>query len=287
MPQILSSLKDFSWTLFLFTYTDFKTIVFPVTVFACAAAPVQSLGRLFYAIFWTWLNLLEVDVSNQYKSTMEDSKNRPWRPLPAGRISQDSATILRWALVVLCVLSSLPFGSGVVMCSLTLTTALVAHDEYGWAKTWVTKNLINSIGYASFEFGATTIMNIAPPLDHIGLQSIVCSALLIFTTIHAQDFSDVEGDVANGRVTLPIYAPKFSRVYTFLALGLWSTGLGHVWGLGPSSQLLLVVLGVAVGWRFYRYRTTAEDAKTFIAYNIWLLLVHILPSHARWGTFRL
>ncbi|KAJ6546377.1 UbiA prenyltransferase family [Mycena sp. CBHHK59/15] len=284
--QPISSLRYFFWTLFLFTYTDFKTIIFPVTVFACTAAPYQSFGRLFYAIFWTWLNLLQVDVSNQYKSIAEDAKNRPWRPLPDGRISQKSAALMRWILAPLCMLSGLPFGSGVVLCSITLTVILIAHDEIGFATNWVGKNLINAIGYASFEFGATKIMNITPRLDHIALQSLVCSALLIFTTIHTQDFSDIEGDRANGRVTLPIYAPKVSRIYTFLALGVWSVGLGRVWDLGPSSQILLCGLGLVIGWRFYSFRTASDDTKTYIAYNVWLLLIHLLPSHARWGVFK-
>ncbi|KAJ6580407.1 UbiA prenyltransferase family [Mycena vulgaris] len=285
-PESISSLGYFAWTLFLFTRTDFKTIVFPVTLFACAAAPIQSAGRLLYAMFWVWLNLLEVDVSNQYKSVAEDLINRPWRPLPGGRISQESATRLRWALVPLCALASLPFGSDLVGCSLALTGALIVHDELGWAGDWVGKNVLNTVGYASFEFGATKIMNAAPRLDHIALQALTCSALIVLTTIHAQDFSDIEGDMAAGRVTLPIYAPKGSRIFTALALGVWSVGLGHIWDIGPSSQLFLVVIGGTVGWRFFQFRTVADDGKTYVAYNAWLLLVHILPLHARWGVLR-
>ncbi|KAJ6521543.1 UbiA prenyltransferase family [Mycena vulgaris] len=275
-PKLISSFGYFAWTLFLFTYTDFKTIVFPVTLFACAAAPIQSAGRLLYAMAWVWLNLLEADVSNQYKSMAEDLKNHAWRPLPGGRISQESATLLHWVLVPLCVLASLPFGRDVVCCSLTLTGALIAYNEYGWARNWMAKNLVNTIGYASFEFGATKIMNGKLRLDHIALRSLTCSALVVLTTIHAQDFSDIEGDMAAGRVTLPIYAPKGARITPPSRL---ASGLG--------TKLLLVVLGGTVGWRFYKFRTVAKDQKTYVAYNIWLLLVHVLSLHARWGVFRL
>ncbi|KAJ7825772.1 UbiA prenyltransferase family [Mycena olivaceomarginata] len=282
----LSTLQRFTWTLVLFTFTDFKTIVIPVTVFACAAAPVRSPARFIYGISWTWLHLLQVDVSNQYRSITEDEINRPWRPLPSGRISQQSSTIMRWLLVPICVATSIPFGGGVSLASLSLTALLIAHDELGFSGHWVTKNVINSLGYLSFEFGATTIMSTNPDLDRIAVLSLTCSSLLVLTTIHAQDFSDIEGDRAHGRVTLPIYAPKLSRTYTFLALGTWSVGLGYIWDLGPSSQMFLVLLGVTIGWRFYWCRTAADDGKTFIAYNLWLLLSHILPSHARWGVFR-
>ncbi|KAJ7485699.1 UbiA prenyltransferase family [Mycena latifolia] len=284
--KLLPVFRRFFWTLVLFTYSDFKTIVLPVTVFACAAAPVQSAGRFMYGVFWIWLHLLQVDVSNQYRSIAEDAINRPWRPLPGGRMSQKSAALMRWLLVPICIFSSLPFGRGVGLSSISLTLLLVAHDEIGFAGHWISKNLINSIGYLSFEFGATNIMNVNPQLDRIALQALTCSGLLILTTIHAQDFSDVHGDMVLGRLTLPIYAPSTSRVFTLIALGIWSVGLGWLWNLGPRSQFFLCGLGGVVGWRFFRLRTPSDDASTFIAYNFWLLLAHALPVQARWGVLK-
>ncbi|KAJ6544432.1 hypothetical protein B0H19DRAFT_1212571 [Mycena capillaripes] len=281
--MVLPVFRDFLWTLLLFTYSDFKTIVFPVTVFACAAAPAQSVGRFVYGVFWTWLHLLQVDVSNQYRSIAEDAINRPWRPLPSGKICQKSATVMRWMLVPICIFSSIPFGGGVGLSSIGLTVLLIAHDEIGFAGHWSSKNLINAIGYLSFEFGATNIMNINPQLDHIAQKSLICSGLLILTTIHAQDFSDIHGDEALDRVTLPIYAPSTSRVFTLIALGLWSVGLGWLWNIGPCSQVLLCGLGGVVGWRFFRLRTPNDDGNTFIVYNFWLLFAHVLPIQARWG----
>ncbi|KAJ7236912.1 hypothetical protein C8J57DRAFT_1194200 [Mycena rebaudengoi] len=286
--HLFLALRRFGWTLVLFTYTDFKTIVFPVTLFACVAAPVQSIGRFLHGSFWVWLHLLQVDVSNQYRSVAEDSLNRSWRPVPDGRISIKSAALMRWLLVPLCILSSAPFGGNVVIASLSLTTLLILHDEVGLAKHWLGKNFINTFGYLSFEIGATTIMNANPHLDHIALQSLICSAFLILTTIHAQDFSDVAGDSVQGRVTLPIYAPKASRVFTLFALILWSTALGWLWTVGPITQLLLSGLGALVGCRFVWFCGTAtDDAYTFIVYNLWLLLIHILPAQARWRVFSL
>ncbi|KAJ7236930.1 hypothetical protein C8J57DRAFT_1194212 [Mycena rebaudengoi] len=290
--HLFLALRRLGWTLVLFTYTDFKTIVFP-TLFACVAAPVQSIGRFLHGSFWVWLHLLQVDVSNQYKSVAEDSLNRPQHPVPDGRISIKSAALMRWLLVPLCILSSAPFapprfGGSISIASLSLTTLLILHDEVGLAKHWLGKIFINTFGYLSFEIGATTIMNTNSHLDHIALQSIICSAFLIFTTIHAQDFSDVAGDSVQGRVTLPIYAPKASRIFTLFALILWSTALGWLWNVGPITQLLLSGLGALVGCRFVWFCGTAtDDAYTFIVYNLWLLLIHILPAQARWRVFSL
>ncbi|KAJ6520601.1 UbiA prenyltransferase family [Mycena vulgaris] len=285
-PPLLSPLSTISqslWTLVLFTYTDFKTIVLPVSIFASVAAPVRFPGRLIYGTFWTWLHLLQVGVSNQYTSISEDIVNRPWRPLPSGRISPKSAAVLRWLLVPICMLASIPFGSEVGLSSLSLTLLLIAHDEIGAGRNWAGKNIINSMGYLSFELGATKIMNANPQLDSIALQSLVCNGLVTLTTIHAQDFSDIHGDIALGRVTFPIYAPRASRLFTPLTLAMWSVFLGCSWDLGPGSHFLLCGLGGVVGWRLFQFRTPNDDAHTFVVYTVWLLLIHILPAHTRWG----
>ncbi|KAF9459674.1 UbiA prenyltransferase family [Collybia nuda] len=279
-------IKRFFWTLFLFTFTDFKTIVFPVTFFACVAAPVGSAKGFIYAVFWTWLHLLQVNVSNQYKSLAEDALNHPWRPIPSGRISQNNATYLRWLLVPLCTFTSIPYGWRVICATFILTTALIVYDEYGLSGHWIGKNVINAIGYASFELGATTIMGDRSQLDEIALKSLLCSVSLVLTTIHAQDFSDAEGDSALGRSTFPIYAPNISRIYTLLALIIWSYVLGQLWNLGIYSRFSLGTLGLLVGWRFYRLRSAWDDKNTFICYNLWLLFVHLLPAHHRWAIFR-
>ncbi|KAJ6588255.1 hypothetical protein B0H19DRAFT_1013062 [Mycena capillaripes] len=280
---LLRMLGQSCWTLVLFTYTDFKTIVIPVTIFASVAAPVQSAGRLLYAIIWTWTHLLQVATSNQYRSIAEDAINRPWRPLPSGRMSQNSTATMRWLLVPICVLSSIPFGKEVVLSSLSLTILLIAHDEFGLSRHWASKNIINACGYLSFEIGATQIMNMNLQLDHIAVQSLVSNGLVVVTTIHSQDFSDVDGDMAFGRVTFPIYAPELCRIFTPFALIVWSVLLGRLWNLGPASHYILCGLGGVVGWRFFRFRSPSCDSNTFVAYNVWLLATHLLPAHIRWG----
>src|ERR1700734_2784258 len=107
-------------TLFLFTKSDIKTTVIPVvgyiciflthpaadgypqSVFAAAAAPLASFDRLPHVIFWVWLHLLQFDVSNQYLDPTEDTLNKPFRPIPSGRVTLRQAQILRWALVPIC-----------------------------------------------------------------------------------------------------------------------------------------------------------------------------------------
>jgi 1,4-dihydroxy-2-naphthoate octaprenyltransferase len=72
---------------------------------------------------------------------------------------------------------------------------------------------VNGLGYAAFATGAVLL---ASPnrhaLDEISLDALCISLALITTTIHAQDFKDVEGDVKAGRTTLPmILQPSLAR----------------------------------------------------------------------------
>ena len=166
-----------SRTLLLFTYTDFKTIVIPVVshyrtepvttieiprrpqaIFAAVTAPVHSSYHFFQALLWIWLHLLQCNVSNQYKTCQEDTINRPWRPIPSGRVSLGDAYRLRLLLIPLCLSISGTHGGEVLATSAGLTTTSIVHDELGLAGHWVGKNLCNMLAYLTFEIGATKIM---------------------------------------------------------------------------------------------------------------------------------
>ena len=84
--------------------------------------------------------------------------NRPWRPIPSGRITLTEAYQLRLLLIPLCLSISGVYGGEVVATSAGLTATMLAHDELGLAGHWVGKNLCNVFGYLTFEIGATKIM---------------------------------------------------------------------------------------------------------------------------------
>ena len=54
------------------------------------------------------------------------------------------------------------------------------------------------------------------------LMAIIGSAVVIFTTIHAQDFPDDEGDKLLGRKTLTLAYPEFARIAMPFMLIFWS-----------------------------------------------------------------
>lgn len=276
--QLIAAVQYHLYTAMLFTWTDYKTIFFPITVFACATAPVKSYWSLLKCCLWVLVHQLLCNVSNQARSREEDKLNHPWRPLPSGRISESEAVALRWAVVAGCVTLSSLYDQDLVLTTLGLVAVTFTYDELGGAGNVVGKALCTAGGYISFELGATTIIGV---LDFISVTSIIISGILIFTAIQAQDFPDVEGDKAVGRMTFPIYAPELSRFVTLFATSGWSVFLCWFWEVGPISTALFTSFGLHVGLRYYCWRTKEADKKSYQIFNVWLMAAHVLPLHAR------
>ena len=98
--------------------------------------------------------------------------------------------------------------------------------------------------------------------------AVCISGLLISTTIQAQDFADVEGDTALGRMTFPIYAPHLSRSVTLLAMLAWSLFLACFWGVGPLCGATFIAFGSFVGCRYYWLRALEDDRASYVLYNV-------------------
>ncbi|KAI0280099.1 UbiA prenyltransferase family [Russula aff. rugulosa BPL654] len=261
--QLIAAVQYHLYTAMLFTWTDYKTIFFPYLLKCC---------------LWVWVHQLLCNVSNQARSHDEDKLNHPWRPLPSGRISESEAVALRWAVVAACVTLSSMYNPDLVRTTLGLVAVTFTYDELGGAGNVIGKALCTAGGYISFELGATTIIGV---LDFISVTSIIISGILIFTAIQAQDFPDVEGDKAVGRMTFPIYAPELSRIVTLFATSAWSVFLCWFWEIGPISTALFTSFGLHVGLRYYCWRTIEADKKSYLIFNVWLMAAHVLPLHAR------
>ncbi|KAI0787092.1 UbiA prenyltransferase family [Irpex lacteus] len=284
---LLTRLTWYLHTAILFTWTDYKTIFAPTIMFACATAPFYSSLHLLQGCAWVWSHLLLCNVSNQARSHAEDAINRPWRPFPSGRVTPSQMEILRKATVLLCLCWSTVLGRDMALLTSALVTTTWAYDQLGFARHPIGKNFCNIWGYMVFETAAVKLIGAHRDLDTTSTYAIILSGMVIFTTIQAQDFPDVEGDAAIGRVTFPIYAPEFSRIFTFMATTGWSVCLCWFWGIGPCSTVAVALIGGYVGCRYYIWRDAKTDSQSYILYNCWLALILILPIHARSHLFAL
>lgn len=118
-------------------------------------------------------------------------------------------------------------------------------------------------------------------LDGTSLKALMLTVFLIFTTIHAQDFADCEGDKESGRRTLPIVYPEASRVYIMLTITVWSILLCAIWDIGTVASLLITATGTFVGWRYFDKRAITDDEKSYLLYNVSSLCRRILSSTHR------
>ncbi|KAG2037958.1 UbiA prenyltransferase family-domain-containing protein [Suillus americanus] len=270
-------------TAWLFTISDFKTTVFPVMIFVTVVSPRHNLLGLSYALCWLWFHLFQFNASNQSYSSHEDVPNKPWRPVPSGRISMKDSRTLRWGLVVFCLGLSSLFSLNVIITSGVYTVFVVMHDDFHLSHHPIFKNLCNAGGYVTNELGSSLILSRESSLDGTSIKALSCSTLVILLTIHAQDFADVNGDRKSGRRTLPIIAPEGSRIYLLCALPLFSFALASFWSLGPLSTVLFVSVGSWVGIRYFLFRNEICDQSTYIYHclQIWLIGVHLLPANVR------
>ena len=111
--------------------------------------------------------------------------------------------------------------------------------------------------------------------------SFAINALIIVSTIYAQDFRDEIGDKRMGRRTIPILWPEGSRIGIFMVLAVWSIGLAWACDLGPFFSVPFCTLATFVGLRFFRKRTAEADQRSYRYYN-----VRPVGSHKRYR-FRL
>lgn len=111
------------------------------------------------AVLWVWTHLLQFTVSNQIEGQEEDAVNKSYRPLPAGRITLRNTILLRWLLVPICWSLSGFINLRTLGASIALSILTAIHNELGFhGRFWVIRNILNGLGIASFELGATLVI---------------------------------------------------------------------------------------------------------------------------------
>ncbi|KAI8942577.1 hypothetical protein NX059_000635 [Plenodomus lindquistii] len=159
-------------TLYLFTSSNFPTFALPTILFGlCAALSgqilttnatpslLQTLTRIPLALTLIWLNLLAFTISNQRTPTAveEDKVNKPYRPIPSGRISCDQARQL--LLVLTPMVGVAAYTSGVWTETGLLFVAQWMYNDLGGCEAhYLVRNLLSTVGYALFSSIALRIL---------------------------------------------------------------------------------------------------------------------------------
>lgn len=302
-------------SIWLFTYSDLKTIVGPSTAFAvvnylgCAAfdierpqrTPLEHASRIIQVVVWLWVNLLPFNIDNQRQSIDEDLENKPWRTLPSRRMTSEQATMVMLVLYPMGFLFSI--FAGPYLQSLALIGLGIWYNDLGGADgSWILRNFINACGYICFTTGALQIM-----LQRYSAASISTAAALVYpaaignlanrglcawlviiggivlSTIQVQDMHDQAGDKRRGRKSMPLVIGDRVTRWTIASSTLfWSCFCPYFWSLPRVGFVSPIMLGSIVAWRTLSYKSVVGDKLTFRIWNVWLMIVYSLPWTRTW-----
>ncbi|KAF3389058.1 hypothetical protein F1880_003175 [Penicillium rolfsii] len=281
--QLIESIRYHVYTLWLFCFNDLKTMVFPSIAFAYFHADqlqgTTFLSRLPLMFAYTWFNLLGFAVNNQRHpgSVAEDKLNKPWRPIAAGRLSPSQAHILGLSSIPTALAVSAFVGGGVIQSALLAIFGTIYNDFGGGDGHWLIRNLLNAAGFTSFASGTLEVA-LQTSIPRSMIPWIFLIALIVGTSVHAQDMYDQPGDAAAGRRTLPlVIGDERARWSIAVVVTMWSIICPVYWSSYIIGYLGPIALGIWVSWRSLTKRTVKEDRTTFRIYNAWLVALYALP----------
>ena len=298
----MASIAFHVYTIWLFTYTDLKTIVIPQSAFGiiylASSLPsttssipmlISNLIRRSPAvIFWTWINLLPFTISNQRQvgAIHEDAINKPWRPLPSGRSSFQQATTLMRIFYVLAYITSFFLG-GSAQCLILICLGYWYNDLGGGDTSCIVRNFINACGFLCFASGAADVAasgQVPSALTGVSMQWLLVVGSVVFTTVHSQDMYDQAGDRMRGRWTVPLSMGDVPARYTIAAAVVWwSWYCPSFWNLGTYCRTIPVATGVTVAQRTLWKRSVESDKLTFRIWNLWMVVLYLLPLMRRFS----
>ena len=194
----------------------------------------------------------------------------------------------------LCLAYSSLYSIQSVFASLEMQLFTYWYNEMDGDKNWLSKNTILAIMYGCTELGGTLTASTftvhrSPFTSHSAYDLLALCAkkdcnpskvsetgklavqltITVFTsTVHCQDFKDVEGDRLTGRCTVPIMFPVASRLVVGLGLPIWSYLLCCIWDVDWFCTIAFVAYGGFVGGRFLCLRTRDADKRSCKYYSV-------------------
>ena len=247
--------------------------------------PALSIGQILTTrraplmLLWSWCNIFLFCLHNQRspETIAEDKVNKPWRPIPAGRLTPDQAKKVLYFMHPLCFLVAFKIGG--FWPYVILVSFHVWYNEFGGASNPILKNFHNGVGVCCFlagPFEVATGSSVFAGNGNAAIWLLILIAMLT-TTCHTQDFRDVGGDSAAGRRTVPLVigdiparllVAVMAIVWTYVACTFWDAW--EVAIIPVSAQLILI------GNLFLR-RHRMGDIHAWRLFTIWTQSLVALP----------
>ena len=247
--------------------------------------------RLPQIILWNWANLLLFDVANQRlpQSILEDTVNKPWRPLPSKRLTDTEARRLLLVLVPAVFLLSLYLGGVLESVAMMLLTWMY-NDLGGADENYMIRNLINACGFVCYSSGATVVAAGygQHELNQKAYGWLALVGGVIFSTLQMQDMADMEGDAARGRRTLPlVHGETTARWSIAIPIAAWSFICPAFWETGFTGYGVSITAGSVLVVRVLFLRGRAAYRKTWAVWCFWTMMLYLQPLFTEGAKLRL
>lgn len=283
-------------TLYLFTKSDLKSLLLPCLIFASVTAcapsalslptppkdpyPAPFTRMLLRTALWIFMLLLPFDIDNQRLPTslIQDAKNKPWRPLPANRLSPAQATDLMWTTMTLSFATVMALGGAWQALGIAAVTYAYNHLRFADRGAFI-RTAINVPGFLLFFHGASEVALGAPMpfTPRIGAWYAIVGAI-VFTTVHVLDMADQQGDKASGRWTVPLsIGDGVARWVLAAGMLAWSCIVPHFFGAGWLVRGCMLALGACVAGRTLGMRSERADKRTITVWQVWTVGVYLMP----------
>ncbi|KAK1527954.1 hypothetical protein CPAR01_12512 [Colletotrichum paranaense] len=290
-----------------FTESNFATFVVPNTAFGLLggltgapltsghAATLSVVQHFPLVVAFNWYSVLIFDLANQRgpESVAEDLANKPWRPIPAGKVTPEQTR--KAMLVAIPAVLALNYvldvwKEGVFILILTwLYNDLRGGDElvrdaiiavaYFLFNTASLKIAISGGAAAEAAAGAADDVRVPITITHAGYVWAGIISAAILTTMQVQDLKDQAGDRGRGRATVPLFfGDRVSRTSLAVLVPFWSCVCVYVWHIRSSWAVLLPTLsGAMVVAAVLRTRTPETDARAWKLWCLWTVCLYSLP----------
>ena len=294
---VLPNISSLTYSIWLFTSSDLKTIVLPTSLFgisnAIAATVFDMEGmtnasadfasmllRTAAVVGWVWINLLPFAINNQRQpeAIAEDGINKPWRPLPSGRLTPQQAKRLVLLFYVVAVVGSLLLGA-MKQCLAGLLLGFWYNVLRVSDSSFITRNFINALGFLGFTSGALEValgrsIWWTPKLA----AWFLLVAAVVFSTVYAQDMYDQAGDAVRGRKTVPIViGDAYARQLLTVTMLFWGLVCPWFWRTLLSIHGTFFLISAVIAYRYLAKRTKEDDMLTFRLWNAWMVYLYSLP----------
>ena len=229
---------------------------------------------------WTWINTLVFDLSNQRhpQSIAEDTLNKPWRPLPAARITVAQTERLLFLTIPVALMSSYIIG-GLEETTYIICGSWMYNDLGGSDHNFLVRDILIAVAYMVWACGALKVaLGGTSALASTTYAWLAIVGVIIFTTISVQDLKDQEGDRVRKRHTAPlVLGGRVTRLLLAAFIVSWSFVCPLLWDATLLGLLTYIAFGALLGMRIMQGRSQDKDGDAWKLWSCWLVALFALP----------